>query len=190
MAGTAAKQLQYHRGGAVYGDLAYSLEHEVSALEVSERELRRAAERPIPRPAVQEHVRSEAKVKTRTQQKVSPVAVMGVLGVVAMALLVLVSYVQLTMISSSVVSLKSELSALQAQNVALTAEYERLYDLASVKEAAEAAGMAKPSNSQVYYIDLSEGDSAVVYQQQDTGILSRLLTSLGHGIYTAVEYFN
>ena len=55
---------------------------------------------------------------------------------------------------------------------------------------AEAAGMSKPSGSQIYYIDLSEGDSAVVYQQEETNVLSRLLTSLNHGIYAVVEYFD
>ena len=50
--------------------------------------------------------------------------------------------------------------------------------------------MSKPSSSQIYYIDLSDGDSAVVYQQSEPGVLSRLLTSLHHGFYTVVEYFN
>ena len=50
--------------------------------------------------------------------------------------------------------------------------------------------MSKPSNSQIYYVDLSDGDSAVVYQQEEPGVLSRLLTSLNHGIYAVVEYFD
>jgi hypothetical protein len=58
-----------------------------------------------------------------------------------------------------------------------------------VKEVAEAAGMTKPSSSQVYYVDLSDGDSAVVYRQEEPGVLSRLLTSLNHGVYAVLEYF-
>ena len=88
------------------------------------------------------------------------------------------------------VELKSRLSALETENVTLTAQYERMYDLETVKAAAEAAGMGKPSNSQIYYIDLSDGDSAVVYQREEPDVLSRLLTSLNHGIYTVVEYFD
>ena len=65
-----------------------------------------------------------------------------------------------------------------------------MYDLSAVKEAAAAAGMAKPVSGQVYYVDLSDGDSAVVYQTESPNVLSRLLTSLHHGIYTVVEYFN
>ena len=60
----------------------------------------------------------------------------------------------------------------------------------TTRKAAEAAGMSKPSNSQIYYVDLSDGDSAVVYQQEEPGVLSRLLTSLNHGIYAVVEYFD
>ena len=78
---------------------------------------------------------------------------------------------------------------LQTENVTLTAQHEQMFDLATVKEVAEAAGMSKPSSSQIYYIDLSEGDSAVVYQQEESNLLSRLLTSLNHGIYAVVEYF-
>ena len=49
--------------------------------------------------------------------------------------------------------------------------------------------MAKPSASQVYYIDLSEPDSVVIYQQKSPNVLSRVLTSLGNGVCAVVEYF-
>ena len=66
---------------------------------------------------------------------------------------------------------------------------EKTVDLTTIKEAAAAAGMAKPSASQVYYIDLSEPDSVVVYQQKSQNVLSRVLTSLGNGVCAVVEYF-
>ena len=50
--------------------------------------------------------------------------------------------------------------------------------------------MSKPSSSQIYYIDLSEGDSAVVYEEAEPGILGQLLESLHHGVYAVVEYFD
>ena len=79
---------------------------------------------------------------------------------------------------------------LETDNVTLTAEYQQMYDLAAVKEVALANGMAKPVSGQVYYMDLSSGDSAVVYQTESPNVLSRLLTSLHHGVYAVVEYFN
>ena len=48
--------------------------------------------------------------------------------------------------------------------------------------------MSQPSDSQIYYIDLSEPDSATVYSEEKSGI-SEFLSMLGHGIYAAVKYF-
>jgi len=182
---SAAQELRYRRGGAVYGNLAYDLDRELR-----EREFRHAGEVPHRQKAVPApQVRRVSRVQVRERQKVSIVAVLGFLAVAAAAVLLLFSYVQLTEISGNVVALRSQLKALETQNVTLTAQYQQMYDLSTVKEAAEKAGMAKPSNSQIYYIDLSVGDSAVVYQKSDSGVMNRLLTSLNHGIYTVVEYF-
>ena len=71
----------------------------------------------------------------------------------------------------------------------LTAQYQRMFDMASVKEAAEAAGMRKPSSTQMGRLDLSAGDSAVAYRQKEPGLFSRILSSLHGGVYAVVEYF-
>lgn len=46
--------------------------------------------------------------------------------------------------------LRKEFKQLQTENVTLTAQYEQMYDLATVKETAEDAGMAKPSSGQIF----------------------------------------
>ena len=120
----------------------------------------------------------------------SPVTVAGFVTVIALAVMVLMNYIQLTAISSDVVALQSELATLKTEHVTLTVQHEQMFDLDTVKEAAEAAGMVKPVSSQICYIDLSEGDSAVVYQQEDPSVLTRVLTSLHHGVYAVVEYFD
>ena len=48
--------------------------------------------------------------------------------------------------------------------------------------------MSQPSDSQIYYIDLSEPDSATVYSQEESGF-GKILSMLGQGICTVVEYF-
>ena len=84
----------------------------------------------------------------------------------------------------------SEISALEDEHVALLTRYEKTFDLTTIRECGGAAGQAaKPSASQVYYIDLSEPDSVVVYQQKSQNVLSRVLTSLGNGVCAVVEYF-
>lgn len=140
-------------------------------------------------PAEKPQVRRIARTQVRQRQHLSVLSVVGFGAVTALAILVLMSYIQLTALSADMVSLQSELEELETENVSLTAQHEELFDLDTVKETAEAAGMSKPSSSQIYYVDLSDGDSAVVYQQEEPGILSRLLTSLNHGIYAVVEYF-
>ena len=184
----AARELRYNSRSAVYGDLAYDLDREVR-----ERALRHAGEAPRHQtaavPKAKPRVRSLSKAQVRQRQKVSVLSVLGVGAAIGLAVMVLMGYIQLTIISDEVVSLQNQLEELQTENVTLTAQHEQMFDLATVKEVAEAAGMSKPSSSQIYYIDLSEGDSAVVYQQEESNLLSRLLTSLNHGIYAVVEYF-
>jgi cell division protein FtsL len=182
---SAAKELRYHSRNAVYGDLAYDLDRELR-----ERELGHAGEMPRQREAAQPKVRSISKVQVRERQHVSVFSVVGFGAVAVMAVLVLMSYIQLTQLSAETVTLRSQMSQLETENVTLTTQYERMFDLDTVRAAAEAAGMGKPSSSQVYYIDLSDGDSVVVYQQSEPGVLSRILTSLNHGIYALVEYFD
>ncbi len=126
----------------------------------------------------------------RARQVVSPLAVLSVAAIMGLALLVLMSYVQLTMLSADTVKLQSQLEELESENAALTAQYQRMFDMASVKEAAEAAGMSKPSSTQMSQLDLSAGDSAVAYRQKEPGLFSRILSSLHGGVYAVVEYFD
>jgi cell division protein FtsL len=180
---SAARELQYQHG-SVYQNLAYDLDREIRETELRHAgELRREAAQPVTK------VRSVSKPLVRQRQRVSVFSVLGFFSVAVMAVLVLFSYVQLTELSADVVDLTSQLSTLETDHATLAAQYQRMYDLSTVKEVAEAAGMTKPSSSQVYYVDLSDGDSAVVYRQEEPGVLSRLLTSLNHGVYAVLEYF-
>lgn len=183
---SAAGKLRYNSRSAVYGDLAYDLDRELR-----ERELRHAGEMPRRQEtaAAQPKVRSVSQVQVR-QQHVSILSVVGFSAVVAMAVVLLMGYIQLTVLSAQTVELQSQLSALQAENMDLSNQYEQMFDLEAVKEAADAAGMSRPTSGQIDYIDLSDGDTAVVYQQEEPGLISRVLSSLNHGVYAVVEYFD
>ena len=188
---SAAKDLRYRREYSVDGSLARDLDWEIR-----ERQLRHAGETPRQRPQEEAQRRTAQKVKTevhvqlRERQEVSYVAIAGVALVLGLAVMVLMSYIQLTILSGQTVALKNELSQLQTQNVSLTTQYERMFDLTTVKAAAEEAGMTKPSNSQICYVDLSGGDSAVVYQQTEPNAVGKALASLHHGFYAVMEYFD
>ena len=186
MAATAHDLRRMQNGHAVNGSLAYDLDWAVR-----ERELRHAGEAPRyeERKAVKEEVKAAPQVQVREQQRVSVVSVAGIASVILMAVVVLMSYIQLTMVAADTVALKQELSALETEHTALTAEYEQMFDLATVRVAAEAAGMSKPSASQICYLDLTGGDHAVIYQKEESSVLSHVLTSVNTGVGAVVEYF-
>ena len=186
---SAAKDLRYRY--SVNGSLAHDLDWEIR-----ERELRHAGELPRPKaePQVQPRrstrTKTETRVEVRERQGIAYSTVVGCAIALGMAIMVLFNYIQLTALSSETVSLKNDLSQLQTQNVSLTTQYERMFDLSTVKEAAEKAGMTKPSNSQICYVDLSGGDTAVVFRQEEPNMLGKALTSVHHGFYSVVEYFD
>ncbi len=186
----ARRRAYDHRySGRVVGNLAYD-----PAYEERQRRLRREQEsgreqreefiRP-PQPKVQRR----AAPARRQRERVSLGAACGFLALAAMVALLILCRAQLTELSADVVTMQKELTALEDEHVSLLTRYEKTFDLATIKEAAAAAGMSKPSASQIYYIDLSESDSVVVYQQQSTNVLSKAFTSLGQGVCSVVEYF-
>ncbi len=182
---TAARQPWHQNGQSVDGSLAYDLDWAVR-----ERELRHAGELPRRQEREQVKVHERPKVQVRERQHVSPFTVLATAASIVMAVMVLFGYIQLTVLSADTVALKKELSTLETENLRLTTEYERMFDLATVKEAAEAAGMVKPGSSQICYIDLSEGDSAVVCRETQPSVLARIVTSLRRGAAAVVEYLD
>ena len=183
---SAARDLRYNRNSYVSDNLARELDREVR-----EREFRHAGElRREEAAAPKVRTRAAERPLVRQRQRVSWVSVTGFAAVVVMAVMVLFCYVQLTQISSQVVALKKQLDVLEVDNAALTVQYQQMYDLSTVKEVAEAAGMAKPRASQIYYVDLSSGDSAVVYQQEDPGVLSTAAAHISEGFSALLEYFD
>ena len=126
----------------------------------------------------------------RPAAKLSPLVLVCAAVLTGLVVVLLMGYVRLTEVSADISQIKTEMGQLEERHVALLTQYEKTFDLATVKRVAEEAGMTKPSGSQVFYLDLSEGDSAVVFQQQEPGVLDKLLDSLNHGVYAAVEYFS
>lgn len=179
----AARDMRYRGKQAVNGSLAYDLDYPAR-----ERNPRRAKK--APKAQGKPRIYEAPRVLLRARQYVSPLAVLSVAAIMGLALLVLLNYVQLTRLSSETVELQSQLQELETEQVTLTAQYQRMFDMASVKEAAEAAGMSKPSSTQMSRLDLSAGDSAVAYQQKEPGLLRRILSSLHGGVYAVVEYFD
>ena len=129
-----------YRHGATYGSLAYDLD----AL-AREKQLDEAGKKVRPaQPEVQPVQRRQS--AARAAVRPSPVLLLGTVLVVGMVIALMLCYVKLTGISDNVSSIKRDISALEEEHVALLTAYERTFDLATVKAAAEAAGMSKPSS--------------------------------------------
>ncbi len=188
----SVKEFQYKSQGVVNGSLA----HDLTWVD-SEHQLRHAGERPaftVERTGTKTKEAVQPKVKTVVEVcQAHPVSVVGVMGFVMVAVLAVMTilcYVQLTVLSTQVVEMNKTLTALQGESVTLNAEYSKVFDKATVKAAAVSAGMTEPSNSQMYYMDLSGGDSAIVYAvEQAPSAWEKTSASMQHQIGRLVEYF-
>ena len=167
----------------IYGSLAYNLD-----TLARERQLEEAGEMPersgAPQPKAQPRRHPQAQAKTRP----SPLLVGGIVLVCALVMVLLLGYVQLTVVSNHVVTIKDQLATLEEEHVSLVTEYEKTFDLATIKAAAEEAGMSKPTSGQVQYIDLSGSDTAVVYGDEP-GVVEKAISSIKGGAQFIWEYF-
>ena len=176
-----------YRHGATYGSLAYDLDALAREKQLDEAgKLPQKKVRPA-QPEVQPVQRRQS--AARAAVRPSPVLLLGTVLVVGMVIALMLCYVKLTGISDNVSSIKRDISALEEQHIALLTEYERTFDLAAVKAAAEAAGMSKPSSGQIQYIDLSGADSVEVYAAGGAAALNGF-TEKAESLWAYVlEYF-
>ena len=176
-----------YRHGATYGSLAYDLDALAREKQLDEAgKLPQKKVRPT-QPEVQPVQRRQS--AARAAVRPSPVLLLGTVLVVGMVIALMLCYVKLTGISDNVSSSKREISALEEEHVALLTAYERTFDLATVKAAAEAAGMSKPSSGQIQYIDLSGADSVEVYAAGGAAALNGF-TEKAESLWAYVlEYF-
>lgn len=176
-----------YRHGATYGSLAYDLDALAREKQLDEAgKLPQKKVRPA-QPEIQPVQRRQT--AARAAVRPSPVLLLGTVLVVGMVIALMLCYVKLTGISDNVSSIKREISALEEEHVALLTAYERTFDLATVKAAAEAAGMSKPSSGQIQYIDLSGADSVEVYAAGGAAALNGF-TEKAESLWAYVlEYF-
>lgn len=165
----------------VYGNVAYDPAY------APERESEGRAE-PLIRP--RERVVGRERVRVRQAGYVAPTAVVGFLAVAVLAVLILMSYVQLTDTSNQIVRLRHEADALATEHTDLMTQYELAFDLKSVEEQVTASGqMVQPGAGQIVSLDLSEPDSAKLYEAQQENILGELWESLSGAVQNVGAFF-
>lgn len=186
-AATAAKRKhRYAAVGATYGNAAYDLDR--AAVYGEESPLTR--QRPLVRP--REEVRARPRVRTREAGKVSLFAVVGFLAVGIFCALAILGNVELMRLSSDVSGLKNDLAALQSEEKQLRTQYELAFDLSTVEENVTSNGsMVKPQEGQILYLDLSEPDSVVLFQEEAEPLqgVEGVLAGIREIFDNVVEYF-
>ncbi len=168
---------------ATYGSLAYDLD----AL-VLERQLEEAGAMPERRAEPVQRRRAEAHTQAQAKTRPSPLLAMGVATMCALVVVLLLGYVQLTTVGTSISHMNNELSELESEHIALLTEYEKTFDLATIKAVAEAEGMSKPTSGQIQYIDLSGNDSAVVYSGEPS-VTAQVFADVQRSAVSVVEFF-
>ncbi|OUN24865.1 hypothetical protein [Pseudoflavonifractor sp. An85] len=154
------------RSYATYGNVAYKVDSSAQTKE------RRRVEQPR-RPRVQprERVASRPQVQVRQQSAVAPFTIVGFVAAIACALLLVISSAQLAMVNAETVELRSTLSGLQDEKKTLMAQYEKTFDLSALEQLLTADGsMVEAGAGQTVYLDLSQGDSVVYYEEARQGI--------------------
>ena len=122
--------------------------------------------------------RAQKKAAVRVVQRPSNLTIAGFACVASLLVVLLLCHVRMNTISRSIVSMKTEINRLEIEQVSLLTQYEQTFDLSVVKDAALAAGMNQPSESQVYYISLPGEDQATAHDPGG-GVWDRISRSFG-----------
>ena len=172
-----------------YGSVAYAPVYEGNAVRAPKRE-EEFQHAPQPRrreqPRRQEVKRTQ--VEVRRAGAVAPFAVVGFIAVAIFASLVLFSHAQSTVLNAEIVELRGQLTTLEAENAKLSAQYEQAFDMTAI-QAAVGDGMARPSGSQVVYLDLSEPDTVVVFDKLKDSHVVDAVKNVGQALGDMIEYF-
>ena len=178
----AVKKNRYNSARATYGSAAYDLDYRRGGIQ--------AEPRPLVRP--RERAATRTKVRVREAGQVSIFAVVGFLAIGVFALLVIMSGIQLTALSDDIAHLNQEMTTLQGEENQLRTQYELAFDLTQIGAAMTASGaMVKPQSGQIIYLDLSEPDSLILFEQKETPLkgVEGALRSAKEVLSNVVEYF-
>ncbi|MCM1148982.1 MAG: hypothetical protein NC319_02695 [Butyricicoccus sp.] len=173
-------RMKYGRG-AVYGSLAYDYDNpELYPEEYS------SAPEPAAPPQTRERAQTatRAQVQARSRQAVYPLAMLGIAVAAVLFVIAIMAQIQLFDISSKTVELQTQLKELQTEQTKLKIAYEGAFNLTEIEQyATSRLGMQKPSADQIYYIDTSLPDRAVIIAQTASngffGRMSDLLSEIG-----------
>ena len=169
----------------VYGSLAYDYGKAETYRERMERPVERQVIIPAP-PRIREQVKTSAQVKTK--QSVAPLAIIGYVCAAILVVFSLMAKVQLTEVTDSSAQLEQQLGELDVAQNRLLINYEKAFNLTEIEEyATTQLGMQRPRDEQVFYLENTVSDKAVILSGEDDKVSfgDRVFDSLS----SLAEYF-
>ena len=170
---------------ATYGSLAYDANRVARYHERIYRPVDRQVIIPAA-PRIKEEVASAALIRTR--QAVSPLAIIGYVCAAILVIFSLMAKVQLTEVTDASANLEQQLSDLEVAQNRLLIDYEKAFNMTEIEEyATTQLGMQRPRDEQVFYLDSTVPDKAVIINEKKTenGFGDRILDALS----SIAEYF-
>lgn len=172
--------------GAVYGSMAYDLSSTaVYPDEYAYPPARRRIVIPAP-PDIKEQIALSTAV--RSKQSIAPLALIGFACAAVLVVFCLMAKVQLTSVTDEAVGLEQQLTELEVAQNRLLIDYERAFNLTEIEEyATSELGMQRPRDEQIYYMDSTVPDKAVIIDGsgEEDGLGDRIFDSLS----SIAEYF-
>lgn len=181
---TPAKNAKYGTN-AVYGSLAYDYGRAGTYREKMDRPVERQVIIPAP-PRIREQAAAAARVKTK--QGIAPLAMIGYACAAILVVFSLMAKIQLTSVTNSSAQLETQLSDLNVAQNRILINYEKAFNLTSIEEyATTQLGMQRPREEQVFYLESTVPDKAVIISSSDNkvGFGDRVFDSLA----SIAEYF-
>lgn len=180
----AGQQYEYARG-AFYGNEYIGGTAAPEFGGYPRREEERKVVIPAP-PVVGEQTATRTKVKY--EQAISPVSIIGLACAAVLLVFSLMAKIQYTSVADQAVALEKQLNILETDKTRLQIKYESVFNMTEIEDyATSVLGMQRPRDEQVYYINSSVPDKAVIIEntKDNKSFLDRindLLKSIG-------EYF-
>ena len=147
--------------------------------------------RPLERPERLPEAPAAPAKKVKYKLSISPFAVVGALTVLVMLFLVIFSYVSMFEVRNEIGELKNTRSELSVQQSKLRSEYESSIDLSVIEERALALGLRQPSNDQIRYVQIGEGDTTQVFSApEERNFFEQIYDAFCDVFSNAAEYFS
>ena len=182
----ATKNAKYP-SSPVYGSLAYDYGRAETYREKMDRPVDRQVIIPAP-PRIREQTATAAKVKTK--QGVSPLAIIGYACAAILIVFTLMAKIQLTEVTDTSAQLEEQLSDLNTAQNRLRINYEKAFNLTEIEEyATTQLGMQRPRDEQVYYLESTVPDKAVILSGKDDENKASFVDRVFDAFSSIAEYF-